>query len=95
MAEEDPRAAVTRIGILLLMVWIDADDPPAEVSQFLKEPVGGTPSPEKIAEALHGLLNLSMILATNIAQLEASDADDDLHAAIRRVLSRISMSLPG
>jgi hypothetical protein len=88
MSEMNPVTASTRIAIEFLTVWLEGDKQFAteHINRVLKDPDG--PGAD---EAIVGLLNLSMLLAVELAQAQGAE---DLQERIGKYLSNLSARLP-
>jgi len=88
MSEMNPVTASTRVGIEFLTVWLEGDKQFAteHINRVLKDPDG--PGAD---QAIVGLLNLSMLLAFELAKVQAAE---DLEESVRKYLSNLSAKLP-
>jgi hypothetical protein len=88
MSEMNPVTASTRVGIEFLTVWLEGNKQFAteHINRVLKDPDG--PGADK---AIVGLLNLSMLLALQLAKAEGAE---DLQEWARKYLSNLSAQLP-
>jgi hypothetical protein len=88
MSEMNPITASTRIGIEFLTVWLEGDKQFAteHINRVLKDPDG--PGADK---AIVGLLNLSMLLALQLAKAQGAE---NLEEWVRNYLSNLSTTLP-
>ena len=88
MSEMNPVTASTRVGIEFLTVWLEGDKQFAteHIKRVLKDPAG--PEADK---AIVGLLNLSMLLAFELAKAQGAE---DLEEWVRKYLSDLSAQLP-
>jgi hypothetical protein len=88
MSEMNPVTASTRVGIEFLTVWLEGDKQFAteHIYRVLKDPDG--PGGNK---AIVGLLNLSMLLAFELAKERGAE---DLEEWVRKYLSNLSAKLP-
>ena len=84
----NPVTASTRVGIEFLTVWLEGDKQFAteHINRVLKDPDG--PGADK---AIVGLLNLSMLLALQLAKAQGAE---NLEEWVRRYLSNLSTTLP-
>jgi hypothetical protein len=88
MSEMNPITASTRVGIEFLTVWLEGDKQFAteHINRVLKDPDG--PGADK---AIVGLLNLSMLLALQLAKAQGAE---NLEEWVRKYLSNLSTTLP-
>ena len=88
MSEMNPVTASTRVGIEFLTVWLEGDKQFAteHINRVLKDPDG--PGAD---QAIVGLLNLSMLLAFELAKAQGAE---DLEESVRKYLSNLSTTLP-
>ena len=88
MSEMNPITASTRVGIEFLTVWLEGDKQFAteHINRVLKDPDG--PGADK---AIVGLLNLSMLLALQLAKAQGAE---NLEEWVRNYLSNLSTTLP-
>ena len=88
MSEMNPVTASTRVGIEFLTVWLEGDKQFAteHINRVLKDPDG--PGADK---AIVGLLNLSMLLALQLAKAQGAE---NLEEWVRQYLSNLSTTLP-
>jgi hypothetical protein len=88
MSEMNPITASTRVGIEFLTVWLEGDKQFAteHINRVLKDPDG--PGADK---AIVGLLNLSMLLAFQLAKARGAE---NLEEWVRKYLSNLSTTLP-
>ena len=85
---ENQITASTRVGIEFLTVWLEGDKQFAteHINRVLKDPDG--PGADK---AIVGLLNLSMLLALQLAKAQGAE---NLEEWVRKYLSNLSATLP-
>ena len=88
MSEMNPVTASTRVGIEFLTVWLEGDKQFAteHINRVLKDPDGSGAD-----KAIVGLLNLSMLLALQLAKAQGAE---NLEEWVRRYLSNLSATLP-
>ena len=88
MSDTNPITAGTRVGIEFLTVWLDSDKQFAteHIYRVLKDSDG--PGADG---AIVGLLNLSMLLALDLAKAHGAD---DVQEWARKYLSNLSAQLP-
>ena len=88
MSEMNPVTASTRVGIEFLTVWLEGYKQFAteHINRVLKDPDG--PRADK---AIVGLLNLSMLLALELAKAQGAE---NLKEWVRKYLSNLSATLP-
>jgi hypothetical protein len=88
MSDMNPVTASTRVGIEFLTVWLEGDKQFAteHINRVLKDPDG--PGADK---AIVGLLNLSMLLALQLAKAQGAE---NLEEWVRKYLSNLSTTLP-
>jgi hypothetical protein len=88
MSDMNPVTASTRVGIEFLTVWLEGDKQFAteHINRVLKDPDG--PGADK---AIVGLLNLSMLLAFQLAKARGAE---NLEEWVRKYLSNLSTTLP-
>jgi hypothetical protein len=88
MSETNRVTASTRVAIEFLTVWLESDREFAteHIYRVLKDPDG--PGADM---AIVGLLNLSMLLAFEMAKAQGAE---DLQERVRKYLSNLSAQLP-
>ena len=88
MSDTNRLTASTRVGIEFLTVWLEGDKQFAteHIYRVLKDPDG--PGADM---AIVGLLNLSMLLAFEMAKAQGAE---DLQERVRKYLSDLSAQLP-
>jgi len=88
MSDTNRLTASTRVGIEFLTVWLEWDREFAteHIYRVLKDPDG--PGADM---AIVGLLNLSMLLAFEMAKAQGAE---DLQERVRKYLSDLSAQLP-
>ena len=88
MSEMNPVTASTRVAIEFLTVWLEGDKQFAteHINRVLKDPDGSGAD-----EAIVGLLNVSMLLAVELAEAQGAEI---LEEWVRKYLSNLSAKLP-
>jgi hypothetical protein len=88
MSDMNPVTAGTRVGIEFLTVWLESDKQFAteHIYRVLKDSDG-----PRADGAIVGLLNLSMLLALELAKAHGAD---DVQEWARKYLSNLSVQLP-
>ena len=88
MSEMNPVTASTRVGIEFLTVWLEGDKQFAteHINRVLKDP--DEPGADKV---IVGLLNVSMLLAVELAEAQGAEI---LEEWVRKYLSNLSAKLP-
>ena len=88
MSEMNPVTASTRVAIEFLTVWLEGDKQFAteHINRVLKDP--DEPGADKV---IVGLLNVSMLLAVQLAEAQGAEI---LEEWVRKYLSNLSAKLP-
>jgi len=88
MSEMNPVTASTRVAIEFLTVWLEGDKQFAteHINRVLKDP--DEPGADKV---IVGLLNVSMLLAVELAEAQGAEI---LEEWVRKYLSNLSAKLP-